>query len=116
MNLIYKNKKAYLAIDRYAEGDTLAVLLLVEDPESGEIMDDVITVNFAPEVFPSDEHCAFVDVNNMGEDICQWLVDNRIAYKTAVTVESGMCTYPEYRFSELEISKYIYCGGNHDSE
>lgn len=59
------------------------------------ISEKVLTVNF-PVALP--ENCACIDTNNNGNDILAWIVRHGLAIPTGRTVESGFCTYPEYRF------------------
>ena len=40
----------------------------------------------------------FIDTNNNGEDIIQWLEDNKIGTNGRFAMESGFCTYPLFRF------------------
>ena len=77
----------------YVMDNTLAVRLVEARPPWSPFA--VITVNLSDRV--QDETHAFLDTNN-----CPWaeefLLDNKIARKTEVTMKSGFCTYPLYEF------------------
>lgn len=42
--------------------------------------------------------CAYIDTNNNGEEILEWIQSNGLAYPTGNYAGSGYCIYPEYRF------------------
>lgn len=64
--------------------------------EKGKVKSEmVLTVNF-PVSLP--ENCACIDTNNNGKDILAWIVRHGLAIPTGRTIESGFCSYPEYRF------------------
>lgn len=44
--------------------------------------------------------CAFIDVNNNGQDILVWITRYGLAVPTGIKKNSGFCSYPEYRFRE----------------
>ena len=77
-------------------------------------MEEILTVNF-PVTLP--ENCACIDINNNSRDILAWIVRNGLAKPTGRTIESGFCTYPEYRFQVSALKeadpegyeKYLQC-------
>lgn len=46
-----------------------------------------------------DFDCAYIDTNNNGPEICNWLIKHRIADPTGVIGYSGFCSYPEFKFN-----------------
>jgi hypothetical protein len=43
--------------------------------------------------------CAFIDTNDNGEDIIDWIVSNDLGALTGEIGYSGFCCYPEVRFN-----------------
>ena len=65
----YKQYNVTPVFTTYEFGGNLAMYL----EQDGSIF-DVVTVNIDEEL--TNEQCAFIDVNNMGEDICAWLEES----------------------------------------
>ena len=42
--------------------------------------------------------CAFIDINNLGNDILSWIEKNGLGSPTGRNEQSGFVVYPEYRF------------------
>jgi len=83
----------------YGNNGTLAIeMYLVENGELTEPW-NMLTVNIGDSDFMANETMAFVDTNNNGKDIIQWLVKNKIAKKTPFIGQSGFCTYPLVSFN-----------------
>ncbi len=61
-----------------------------------------LTVNLGVSMEPD---CAFIDTNNNGEGIIDWLIENNIAIPTGYWAKSGFCTYPEVRFNKEFLDK-----------
>ena len=74
--------------------DNLAIQMLVCEAGRWEPW-DVLTVNFDTVL---EKNCAFIDTNNLGEDIVIWIIRNGLGVPTGRIAESGFCKYPEYRF------------------
>lgn len=53
------------------------------------------------------ENCAFIDVNNNGNEIMAWLYKNRLGVPTGEIYPSGFCYYPEFKFDMDELMKYV---------
>lgn len=78
----------------YYSGGNLAILLA--DWTSGEPQPwGDLTVNLGWTV---SKDCAFIDVNNLGNDILPWMEKNKLGKPTGRFEQSGFVTYPEYRF------------------
>lgn len=78
-----------LAIVMHCEGEPFATL----------------TVNL--EDFPTYGNKAFVDINNLGEEIINWIEENNIGVRTSRLGFSGFCVYPEVDFNLDEINKHL---------
>jgi len=61
-----------------------------------------ITVNLPDEKIEKD--CGFIDVNNLGEGILEFLDVYNIAKPTGYAAKSGFCEYPLYKFNMSELS------------
>lgn len=64
-----------------------------------------VTVNLVDEQL-TDDLCAFIDTNNLGEDIVLWLERNGLGETTNNFGQSGFCVYPEFRFKKEVVAKY----------
>ena len=95
------DRKITLAKNQYAENDNLAVEMVSHDEDYPEAWSD-LTVNLSRECKPD---CAFIDTNDNGSDIIDWLVKNDIAYPTGRTGASGFCVYPEVKFTDKALSE-----------
>lgn len=87
-------------VDKYMHGGGLAVIMECEDGPYG-----VLTVNL--EDFPTYGNKAFVDVNNNGTDIIDWIESNNLGTVTSRMGFSGFCVYPEVEFNLDEINKHL---------
>lgn len=83
-----------LKIARYGNGN-LAIVLMRQELEGFWDVWTRLTVNL-PELCDTD--CAYIDVNNNGDEILSWLSKNGLAIPTGRSASSGYCTYPEYHF------------------
>ena len=50
---------------------------------------------------------AFIDVNNNGIDIINWLLDNKLGRVLAREKVSGFCVYPEFEFDMQRLMEYV---------
>lgn len=82
-----------LRVNAYYDGNLAIDMLTWEDgqPEPWSTM----TVNLDG-LRPLD--CAWIDVNNGGNDILAFLIRYGLAIPTGRIQRSGFCQYPEYRF------------------
>ena len=77
--------------------------LLLQDWNNGEPEPwGDLTVNLGISL---DQDCAFVDVNNLGQEILPWLENEGLAKPTGRTQQSGFVSYPEYRFNREKLAK-----------
>ena len=52
-------------------------------------------------------NCAFIDVNNNGNKIIDWLVANKLGQLTGDMELSDWCVYPEFEFNMDELMKHV---------
>lgn len=86
-----------------AENNNLYVGMITWEEDWPEPWSD-LTVNLGVELEPN---IAFIDVNNNGWQIIDWLVKNNLGKPTKLEMISGFCTYPEFEFNMEELKKYI---------
>lgn len=91
---------------RYGNNNTLAVEMMLVNGK-GKITEpwSMLTVNIDDSDVLASETMAFVDINNNGREISQWLVDNDIAEITWLTGSSGWCTYPLFAFKQEALNE-----------
>ena len=53
------------------------------------------------------ENCAFIDTNNNGTEIIEWLMTHKLCRLTGRMETSGFCVYPEVEFNMKQLEKYI---------
>lgn len=54
-----------------------------------------LTVNLGNKLPPD---TAYIDSNNNGEEIMNWLIEKRLGKPTGNWGHSGFCSYPEFKF------------------
>lgn len=93
-----------LEVAKYCENGNLAIKMYYFDDEFGSYMPYAnLTVNLEGK---RDEGCAFVDVNNLGYDVCDWIEMYGLGKWTGRFGRSGFCTYPEYKFDMDAVKRY----------
>lgn len=97
----YKYEEITPKFTTYQAGNNLALIL--EDTNGWT--HSVLTVNLVDETL-SNDNCAFIDVNNCGEEIISWLDTNDFGQETGRFGFSGYCVYPEYEFKQEVINRY----------
>jgi len=90
----YDGTEVFVKYSKYMEGNRLALALFDEDKS----LYAVLTVNLPYEQL-SDEHCAFIDINNL-PDAEEFIEKYNLAKPTGRYGFSGFCMYPEYRFNK----------------
>lgn len=96
LNRFGKTYTIQLKAGVYYYGGNLYIEMLSLEDDDIEPWSD-LTVNLGP-ILPL--NCAYIDVNNNGSDILDWLRQHRIAVPTGRYGYSGFCRYPEYLFNE----------------
>ena len=72
---------------------------------SGIDDEDLLVITCCLDV-PQQKNCAYIDVNNCGEDIIKWLERNGLGKATGRKVHSGYAIYPEFMFDENMLLGY----------
>lgn len=103
LDLCHRGEKVSLELQvrSYYNGSTLAVKLADWREGHPEPWND-LTVNLGYFV---EKDCAFINVNNLGEDILPWIEKNGLATPTGRRESSGFVTYPEYRFNAAKLQE-----------
>ena len=52
-------------------------------------------------------NCAFIDTNNNGSEIIEWLITHKLGRLTGRMEASGFCVFPEFKFNMKMLEKYI---------
>lgn len=102
VKLRLNGKRVYYKVSTYMESDRIALLL--EDEDHAPY--GVVTVNI-PELELKNNNCSFIDINNMGVEILDWLEINNFGKCTGAFGTSGFCMYPEFEFNEEIIKEKI---------
>jgi hypothetical protein len=94
LNKYGKDRPIELVASSYTSGHGLAIAMITYEEGYPEPWQN-LTVNLE---IATDDNCAFVDTNNNGEEIIEWLISNGIGKPTGRTARSGFCIYPEVEF------------------
>jgi len=103
----YMDVDVEISLERaeYAYGGSLAIQMYYFDKEDGMYFPyGTLTVNLEGKTLEKD--CAFVDVNNNGSSILEWIEKNGLGKRTGRIEQSGFCLFPEVKFNIEEIDKY----------
>ena len=99
-------------LDNYAENDNLYVGLITTEDGYAEPWSD-LTVNLGDKL-PA--NCAYIDTNNNGQQIVEWLMKNNLGKPTGRYGFSGFCSYPLFEFDMDELSKYLITEDEEDAD
>ena len=91
-------------LDNYMENGNLYVGMMTSIDGYYEPWSD-LTVNLSVDC---KANCAFIDTNNNGNDIIDWLEENGLGEETGRFQISGWCIYPEFEFNMDELMKYVH--------
>lgn len=56
---------------------------------------------------PQTKNCVYIDVNNYGLGMIQWLEKNKLGKRTGQEAQSGFVSYPEFMFDESVLQDYM---------
>lgn len=104
--ILYKYGKEHpitFHLDSYLQNGNLYVGLITHEEGYPEPWSD-LTVNLGVKC---KENCAFIDINNNGREIIDWLVDNGLGVLTEYIMPSGFCEYPEFEFNMDKLMQYV---------
>lgn len=94
--------KVELIIGWYEKNGNLSIRLMTRDDGYLEPL-AVLTINTGV-ICPKD--CAYIDVNNLPEEILSWIVSNKLAVPTGRHAIRGYCEYPEFHFDAKVLQKF----------
>jgi hypothetical protein len=103
MTFYGKERPMSFALNNYRENDNLYVGLITNEDGYPKPWSD-LTVNLS---IKCDDDCSYIDVNNNGTEIIQWLVENNLGIPTGMIEFSGWCAYPEFKFNMAELKKHL---------
>jgi hypothetical protein len=87
----------------YAENGNLFVGMITHNEGYPEPWGD-LTVNLSVKCT---SNRAYIDTNNNGSEIINWLVQNNLGYATGRLMNSGWCTYTEFEFNMDNLMKHV---------
>ena len=87
----------------YVENGNLYVGLLCHD-DGYPMPWQNLTVNLS---VPCKPNRAFIDTNNNGNEIIDWLEQNGLGYYTGNLMPSGWCVYPEFEFNMEKLMEHV---------
>lgn len=101
LSFLGRKHEVYPVIHEYSQNGNLAIQLMTEEEGFPEPW-SFLTVNLG---VTCPENCAFVDINNNGEEILDFIINNNIGKPTGRCKTSGFVTYPEYKFTNKFLNK-----------
>lgn len=104
LKLIRNNRKYIISLVPmyYREPESLAIQMLCKIGSDWESY-GFLTTNLDESL---GRNCAYVDTNNMGMEILDWIMENNLGKPTGRKKQSGFFQYPEVRFNEEELKKF----------
>lgn len=96
--------KVYLAKGKYTNNKTIAVEIIAVDSEGFEEPFASLTRNIPCDCGLANDTMQFIDTNNLGNGIINWLVKNNIAKPTGLAWPSGFCMYFLYEFTKESLA------------
>ena len=100
-----KNHPMTFQISNYANNGSLYVGLITNE-EGYPAPWSNLTVNLA-ESSRCKANCAYIDTNNNGTMVLDWLEDNGFGKRTGNIAFSGWCMYSEFEFNMDELMKHL---------
>lgn len=98
-----KEHQIALSVEHYAENGNLAIQMWSFDEGYPEPW-SILTVNLSRKCKPN---CAFIDTNNNGNEIIDWLEANHLGFDTGVIQISGYYAYSMFEFNMEEVEKHL---------
>lgn len=103
LNKYDSNYSITFELAKYTENGNLYVGMLT-DEDGYTVPWQNLTVNLGEKC---KDNCAFIDVNNNGSAIIDWLIINDLGDVTGNILPSGFCMYPEFEFNMDELVKHV---------
>ena len=101
-----KNHPMTFELNKYCENENLYVGLITHEEGWAEPWQN-LTVNLSVKCA---DDCAFIDTNNNGEEIIDWLIEHNLGKPTGRIKASGWCVYPEFKFNMDELMNHVNWG------
>ena len=92
----YNGYNIHFERTKYIYGNNALALVMVCDDGSPYA---VMTVNLEGYQIDNEYH-SFVDTNNLGEELVDWIIENKIGFDTGIRHQSGYCIYPLIEFNK----------------
>ena len=94
-----------LELVQYADNGNLAIVMksYTDDGFYDGDFNAKLTVNLGNKL-PRNQ--GYVDTNNLGMDVCDWIFDNHLGKCLPIFERSGFCVYPLFEFDMEELKKY----------
>ena len=100
-----KNHPMTFELNNYLDNGSLYVGLLTNEEGYPEPWQN-LTVNLDASRFCK-PNCAYIDTNNNGVGIIDWLEENGLGQETGRIGMSGFCAYPEFEFNMEALEKHV---------
>ena len=84
----------FLEAAMYGENRNLAIKMYSNDAGYMEPW-STLTVNLSVKLPPD---CAYIDTNNNGDEVIDWIIKNKLGTPTGEVRRSGYCVYPMVKF------------------
>ena len=91
----------------YKNNGTLAIAMVCINEDGYEEDFGMLTTNINDSDILADDSSAFIDTNNLSNEIVGWLTKNKIAKQTPFMGFSGYCSYPLMHFNENVINNMV---------
>ena len=98
-----KNHPMTFQLANYAENGNLYVGMITNEEGYPEPWSN-LTVNLS---VPCKPNCAYIDTNNNGNEVINWLESNGLGEKTGRVNFSGWCSYPEFEFNMEALMEHV---------
>ena len=100
-----KNHPMTFELNNYLDNASLYVGLITNEEGYPEPWQN-LTVNLA-ESCRCKPNCAYIDTNNNGNEIIDWLEINGFGQQTGRIAASGWCFYPEFEFNMEALMEHV---------
>lgn len=100
-----KNHPMTFELNNYMDNGTLYVGLITNEEGYPEPWQN-LTVNLDASRWCK-PNCAYIDTNNNGDEIIDWLEKNGLGKATERIAASGWCFYPEFEFDMKALEQHV---------
>ena len=106
LNKYGKEHPMSFALNRYCDNGNLYVGLVTHENGYAESWQN-LSVNLGKTL---DDNYVYIDINNNGREIINWLCENGLGWLTGAERRSGFCVYPEFEFNMEKLLEYVSSG------